>query len=95
MTQDRYLELVRIAARRADAMRRARAAHWRAVLSGDRFIAGHMRALMRQECRTARTFNQRLIGAVRKWNADADAAYAATGAIVCKLSTRLVTSVLQ
>jgi hypothetical protein len=96
MTEYRYLELLRLVRNRVRCMRSARSAQYRAHTYRDGFARDHAQALVREQVAMARLYHRRLVAGVRKWNADADAAYTRDGAIVCKLSPRLVaTTVTQ
>lgn len=95
MTESRFLELLRIARQRQRCMQSARSAAYRRDIARDGFMRDHTDKLVREQVALARLYGRRLVAGVRKWNTDADAAYASSGAIVCKLSGRLVASVLH
>lgn len=90
MTEYRYLELMRLARMRLRCMRSARSAAFRAHMYRDGFARDHASAITREQVALARLYHRRLLAGVRKWNADAADAYTESGAIVCKLSPRLV-----
>ena len=92
MNEHRYLELQRIARRRARCMQSARSAKYRADFTPPGFVRDWTLGLVREPVSMARLYARQLAAGVRKWNQDADRAYAETGAIVCKLSPRLVAS---
>jgi hypothetical protein len=92
MTEHRYLELQRIARQRIRCMQSARSAAYRAAITAPGFARDHTAAIVREQVYMARLYARRLAAGVRRWNQDADRAYQESGAIVCKLSPRLVAS---
>ena len=76
MNDARFLELVRLARRRRDAMRSARSALYRAHTYREGAARDFALALVREQAHVARFYNRRLVANVRKWNQDADAIHA-------------------
>lgn len=95
MTESRFQELLRIARQRKRSMQSARSAQYRAHMYREGPARDFALTIAREQVALARMYGWRLVAGVRKWNQDADTEYTRTGAIVCKLSGRLVASVLH
>lgn len=95
MNEAKYLELVRIARRKRDALRSARSALYRAHTYREGLARDCALTIVREQIALARLYNRRLMAGVRHWNTSADHAYTESGAIVCKLSPRLVASTVM